>query len=154
MEADELSRIQKALYIHLLGPFLMYVIIICDWYFMLGGDFFEKTYNDNLTYMIESGVLLFSLFAFWLSLRMLSNKSMVIWIARHTASSYLSLALIRSALMHTVIMLGLVTRLVLHCPTTHWLCVLGIIGLLFIIPTKRRIIEESQLIEEIRNLKE
>lgn len=149
MEIDEFKKTKKILYIYYFMPLLVNLLLLGE-YYMLGMNEMTHSYTPNgFLYAVESVVLLFSLFAFWLALRMFSNRSMVVWLATHS-ESYVSIALIRMGLLHCIIVLGLVTHIIMGCPTTHWLCALGIIGLLFVWPSKGRILDESELIEQIR----
>lgn len=150
MEANDLKNTQKSLYIFLLTPVMGSVMIYIMIHFLEVSPVPRQSDEDVFIYTLESLSILISLVSFWLALRMLSNRSMAKWLVKNS-SSYLSIALLRGGLLNLIILLGLMTHYIMGCPTTHWLCVLGLLGLLFVWPTKGRILDESELYDQIKN---
>lgn len=153
METEELKKQHETMKTLFWLPMLSYPVIVAISYLKGYNEIAPVRDYDTFTYIAESISILVSLVFFWLALRMLSHRAMLTWFVRN-GSSYVSLVLLRQALLHSIIILGLLTHFLMGCPTTHWLSVLGVIGLLFILPTKRRIMEESRLIDEIRQNKD
>lgn len=149
MESEELKKTHQTLNLLFWIPILYYPILVAQYYWK-GYNENEPMYDYNtFTYCVETLSILVSMGCFWLALRMLSNQRMLTWFVLNSGS-YISVALIRQGLIHTIIILGLATHFFLGCPTTHWLCALGIIGLLFIWPTKGRVMDESELYNQIK----
>lgn len=150
MEAEELQRTHQTLNIFFWVSLMIYPLLFGVYYLSGCNDSDTASVDETFTYTFETLSILVSLVCFWLALRMLSNRSMLKWVALNSGS-YASAALLRQGLLHIIMILGLLGRLYLGCPTIHWLCALGAIGMLFIWPTKNRVMDEMELYNQMKN---
>lgn len=153
METEELQKTHKTLN-QLFWISMFYYPVFIAQYYLRGYNEREPLHDyDTFTYSVETLSILVSMFCFWMALRMMNNRRMLTWFVKNS-SSYISVALIRQALIHTIVILGIVTHFFLGCPTTHWLCALGIIGFLFVLPTKGRVMDELERYNQIKKEKD
>lgn len=137
-----MEKTEKILLTVLLLPLLLEGVFAAfgQWWSPDGGVLLTPNADLSLCYTLESVSDVVALCFYYLSVRMSTfgfTRSM-----RKTDAGYLRFAIIRLALLHCVVNLGLITHYVFACPSTLWLSAVALPFFLFVWPTRERRLRE------------